>query len=236
VSEPTEWSGFCHSATVNEWRLQEVLTARWLRDGIVLGHERLMLVAWEVMVPSWDINDAAVRWNEPSIDFLALDQRGRLAAIELKVSVSGRKPAWAVLCQVTHRAVRIGRTFTRERLEDAHASCLSGAHGRVTGAPREIVGVGQRHAEFFDTETPLRVGGGVRRVVAATSFGPSFDQIRESFNTLPVAETLTCLSAEYATPKGQAAREFARVAAVLPIKPPELSTPVEVLVVSEDGV
>ena len=52
---------------LNEWKLQKELTARWAEEGIDLAGEHLSLVAWEVMLPSWHINDAHGRWvNRPS--------------------------------------------------------------------------------------------------------------------------------------------------------------------------
>lgn len=133
---------------MTEWLLQESLTRRWLDSGICLGDEKLLLAAWEVMVPWWGINDAGARWNEPSIDFLAIDGSGRLVAIELKVAVPGRKPAWAVVCQVTHRAVRIARTATPERLERAHAACIRGEHGRTEFSTGEVASISSRFSEF----------------------------------------------------------------------------------------
>lgn len=76
--------------SLTEWQLQSLSTQRWVREGVDLDGERLLLFAWEVMTPSWQINDAQRYWNEPSIDFLCLDEQGRLVAIELKRKVVAR--------------------------------------------------------------------------------------------------------------------------------------------------
>jgi hypothetical protein len=218
-------------APVNEWQLQELLTPRWLADGIQLGDERLMLVAWEVMLPSWDINDSTKRWNEPAIDFLGLDESGRLAAIELKMVVPGRKPAWAVLCQVTHRAVGLSRSFAPDLLEGAYAACRGGGHGRGVGRENMARSLPELAQEFFEHDNPVPIDGRpMRRVVAATEFGPQFYDIERAFATTPIATVLDQLATEYPTSKGQAAREFQRVRRLSPSEN-ELVSPVEVLVV-----
>ena len=74
---------------MTEWELQELLTPLWMERGIDLAGEQLVLVAWEVMLPSWKINDPSETWL-PSIDFVALDSDARLVAIELKTSIRGR--------------------------------------------------------------------------------------------------------------------------------------------------
>ncbi len=171
---------------MNEWQLQRALTERWHADGVSVSHERQFLVAWEVMTPSWRINDAGRYWSEPSIDFLVANADGVLTAIELKTSIRGLKPAWRVLCQVTHRAALLRRTFSRENLERAHGDAHSGSHGRVIGRSGELLG--EAHRRFFGLEKPLVFDGEVvRRVVAATSFGPHFEQILDEFNALTPA-------------------------------------------------
>ena len=217
---------------VTEWLLQESLTQRWLGPGIDLGGEKLLLVAWELMVPSWEINDAAMRWNEPSIDFLAIDRSGRLVAIELKIEVPGRKPAWAVLCQVTHRAVCVARTVTPELLERAHDACVRGEHGRTGASSGEAVSISHRFSKMFGTQLhePQSLCP-VRRVAAATAFGPSYAAIRRRFEKTSIASVLGDLAAEYPTSGGQAAKEFRRLGEVLPISASELETPVETLLV-----
>ncbi len=219
---------------VNEWVLQQELTKRWLDRGIGLADEDLLLVAWELMVPSWAINDALMRWNEPSIDFLAMDKAGRLVAIELKVAVPGRKPAWAVLCQVTHRAVCISRTAAPELVERAHEECLRGDHGRSEVSSGEVASLSSRFRELFgaDLHQPAPSGRGIRRVVAATSFGPSFEAIRRRFDQIPLANVVEDLSAGNPGSKSQAARECRRLGGILPISAFELATPVETLIVS----
>lgn len=67
---------------MHEWDLQRVLTKQWTECGLAIDGQRQMLVAWEVMFSSWLINDPEQHFNEPSLDFLVVDERGRLTVIE----------------------------------------------------------------------------------------------------------------------------------------------------------
>ena len=172
---------------MNEWQLQTLLTEKWAADGVVVNGSLHLLVAWEVMAPSWRINDASEYWSEPSIDFLVADKTGSLAAIELKMAVPGVKPAWRALCQVAHRAVLLRRTFSLEALESAYVGAHSGRHGRVS-APSGL-SLAETHRRFFDLEQPVPIRSEeMRRIVAATAFGPSFEGVLKHFNGLSASD------------------------------------------------
>ena len=215
---------------VDEFQLQLVLADLWARGGVSLdGGERLLLVAREVMVPTWEINDSHRRWNLPSIDFLALDASTRLVAIELKVRVSEPKHAWLALCQVTHRAVQLGRTYTSDRLSTAWRAGSLVQHKQIGNAA--VSDIFEEHRVFFGLASPrARAATDVRRIIAATEFGGTFPSIVANFNARPLLRTLDDLDDRY-----QAARaprsEFQRVRDVMPLQPTELSTGVEALLV-----
>ena len=214
--------------TSTEWELQERLTAMWSQDGVVIDGERHMLVAWEVMAPSWKINDARWKFDEPSIDFLMVNRSGRLTAVELKRVVSGITPAWRVLCQVTHRALLLEREFSPDRLEGAYRGCVSGGHGRVGGGQSESLA--ERHRAFFRLDQPRRLGGGgFRRAVAATSFGPSWPSVLAEFNRLAWPDLIDRLSDLGEFGEGVARREGRRLRDLLPAGKAELSGPVRSL-------
>ncbi len=212
---------------MTEWQLQDALTKPWSTNGVQHGDERLMLVAWEVMFPSWKINDAHHKFNEPSIDFIAIDTVGRLVAIELKLVISGAKPAWAVLCQVSHRAVLIERTVEAPLLCCAHDTCMSGGAGRVVATPPSAP-LWERHAKFFGLSVPLTAWSyGVRRIVAASRFTDRYATIEHEFNADP-ERAIHDLKQQYRSTNG----EFDRLDAVLPLQDGELPTPVEHLQVA----
>lgn len=118
-------------AEPTEHHLQKLLTARWLSAGIPIGEEVLTLVAWEVMLPSWRINDAHRGFGQPAVDFLGVDSQGGLVAIELKRRIGGEKAALRAACQVSHQVALIDQSKSLDCLAQAHEACFSGQDGRT---------------------------------------------------------------------------------------------------------
>lgn len=134
VNGTTEQTRLRLQKPMTEWVLQAELTRRWATNGACVDGVRCMLVAWEVMLPSWRINDSSRHWNEPSLDFLLADEDFNLVVMELKRAVPGVVPAWRVLSQVTHRSLLILETATADLIESSWRDCWSGQHGRVDSA------------------------------------------------------------------------------------------------------
>lgn len=196
---------------ITEWGLQVKLTHEWAARGVTRDERRLMLVAFEVMLPSWIINDAKKRWNEPSIDFLFADRNMNLYGVELKREVLGASPAWKVLCQVTHRAALLARGATRERLESVWEQCGKGEQGR--GARGDGASLQEAHRRFFELDETMELTGAVNRVVAAKRFGSSWAEVLQRFNSLSSEELIEEVRRRAATNRS---REFARVLALAP--------------------
>lgn len=110
--------------------------------------ERLGLVAREVMAPSWRRNDNQSEWNEPSLDFLAVDADGRPVAIEVKRRLTGPKAIRYAVCQVTAMTLLLAESATEPLVDRIRAEYLSARSGGP--AP-----------------TPVRLDRGWRRVLAA---------------------------------------------------------------------
>lgn len=196
---------------MKEWSLQKALTRTWAPHGVKVGGECLYLAAWEVMT-DWRINDASRHWDRPSIDFVCLDSVGRLVLIELKIAVTTPRQAWSALCQVTHRAVELARSYTPDVLDGAHRACRSGEHGRMSKQAVEPVGTG--HARFFALNAPVELPGRpVRRVVAATTFGRAWTKVLDEFTTEGHAQVGEHLRRCYST-GSPANRELARFLAL----------------------
>jgi len=123
------------SLTGTEHELQLRLTHQWLADGITLGCEVLRLVAWEVMVPSWSINDARRGFGQPAIDFLAIDADDGPVAIELKLRATSPTSTWWAACQLTHMTLALGRTMPVGGFVAVSDLCRSGRHGRLPDSP-----------------------------------------------------------------------------------------------------
>lgn len=197
---------------ITEWEIQSKLTARWAADGLMINDSLQFLVAWEVMFPSWRINDSKKYWSEPSIDFIFADKFFNFTAVELKRKVFGVKPCWHVLSQVTHRAFEIMRSISPENIKRAYSACWSGSHGRIIH-PKQLQSLPEHHQEFFrlnsQVDLPMQE---IRRCVAAFEFGPSWPTILSRFNQL-AGDTLQAHVRAELTSKA-AAREVNRLMSI----------------------
>jgi hypothetical protein len=182
---------------MTEWDLSRMLTKQWVEDGLVLDGTRNMLVGWEVMLPSWSVNDPAKFGAEPSLDFLVADEHLRLTVIELNRSISGAKPAWQVLCQVTHLASELSRTWSADNLEFAYDACWSGGHDWAVAGAIKRKSFREHHREFFNLASPIAdLVGPIRRCVAAYEFGNQWASILAEFNRLSGKELIHRLKLE----------------------------------------
>jgi len=168
---------------MNEHDLQLLLTRRWVERGLTVERRRHLLIAWEVMLPSWRINDSRKHWDEPSLDFLVADERMDLTVVELKAESPGVKPAWRAIVQVTHRAALLLREFSWKNLHGAYESCWSGDHGRVE--PGNSLPLLERHRRFFRLDAHVPMGSPVvRRCVAVPHVRPPWRKVLAEFNGL----------------------------------------------------
>ena len=194
-----------------EWEMQEKLTHHWIANGAVINGKKLFLAAWEVMVKSWWINDSKKHWAEPSIDFLFLDQTGNVWLVEMKRYVKAPRDAWEALCQVTHRAIALMKTYSFEKLESAFSAAHSGQHGRVEFSS-ETISLLDSHKAFFNLENPLSVNSvgknPFHRVVAAIEFGGSWEDVRQRFDSEDLNKLREYIRSSYVISKR--AREFSR--------------------------
>ena len=70
---------------MNEWELQHYLTKKWRNKNLIYNQFEYHLVCWELMFPSWDINDKRTKWNEISIDFILYSlELSEFLCVELK--------------------------------------------------------------------------------------------------------------------------------------------------------
>ena len=190
-------------------------------NGAVINGKKLFLAAWEVMVKSWWINDSKKYFAEPSIDFLLLDKTGNVWLVEMKRYVKAPRDAWEALCQVTHRAIALMKTYSFEKLESAFSAAYSGQHGRVKSSS-ETVSLLDSHKAFFNLANPLSVDSiaknPFRRVVAAIEFGRSWESVRQQFYSEDLNSLQEFIRSSYVISKR--AREFSRF---MKLKPSEFS-------------
>lgn len=135
--------------------------------GVPLAAETLLLVGREVMT-DWERNDSRVAWNNPSVDFLAIDSQGRLVAIELKNRLDTRRQVLLAAVQVTAMALALGSTVSWAKLEETRHRLYQGSsQGDLSQACGFTFGA--------STRPPGHDFRPIRRLLAATS-----DRARES--------------------------------------------------------
>jgi hypothetical protein len=213
---------------VTEHHLQAELARLWAGEGIPGGpSERIMLLGWEVMLPSWRINDARLHWSEPSADFLGIDRLGHLVIVELKVNLRGVKPVLDVASQLTAAALLCERSTKREGLL-AMLAALSLRHndrGIRVEEPASMTEVFESHQRYFRLQQPLeRIAPGTRRVLAVRQPGPGVAGKMLSMRTPAVAADLDELYAGYSH-----SRMHARLAKLMPVADGELSGPIQIV-------
>ena len=144
-----------------------------------------MLVAWEVMLPSWTVNDPRKFGAEPSFDFLVADERMQFTVVEAKCGLNGTKPAWQVLCQISYCANEAARLFSMENVDRIYTACWSGGHDWAVASARKRGSFTEHHREFFGLRSLVpSAQPHVDRGVAACQFSEDWSKILAEFNGL----------------------------------------------------
>lgn len=113
---------------MNEWELQHCLTQSWRQSSkIMISGLSCRLLCWELMFPSWKINDNRAKWNECSIDFIFLTEDYRIVCFELKNKIKGKKNLLSAFCQISHRSLNFISGFNREKLYKSCIDCRKDA-------------------------------------------------------------------------------------------------------------
>lgn len=186
---------------VDEWKLQALLTDVWAAAGLEVAGERYLMVAWELMFPSWLTNDYLAKWNEPSIDFVLADAAGGLHACEMKRFVVSPGDSWRALAQVTHRAAQLHETRSFEKLQTAFTLSRTHTMRNASGASSEGLNLLEHHRAFFGLDESLApeafTAGPVGRMVAAQRFGRAWPQALERFTSESEEAVIAHCSASY---------------------------------------
>ena len=87
---------------MNEWELQDHLSTKWRAGNFIFNDFEYQLVCWELMFPSWLINNNKSKWNEVSIDFILYStELSQFLCVELKNKISGKQKLLSGYCQAT---------------------------------------------------------------------------------------------------------------------------------------
>jgi hypothetical protein len=167
---------------MNEWELQNILTQKYYQEGLNYQGTTYKLVCWELMFPSWGINDNKRKWNEPSIDFIFYSAENlTFLCVELKNVVKAQKDLLSAYCQVTDRAIRFQAEYSIDKITKAHSECMITA--------REERGQNYKIDNWSFSEKP-----NFARVLMAISFPKSHEQILAHWNSLTYDDLLAFIS------------------------------------------
>ncbi|MBL0317560.1 MAG: hypothetical protein IPP69_18090 [Flavobacteriales bacterium] len=105
---------------MNEWQLQDQLTISWIHNPPIIEGRVFDVVAWELMFPSWKINENKKKWNEVSVDFILFDRDQTFLCLELKNEIKGRRALLSAYCQALSRTHLFEEQYNPERMRSAH--------------------------------------------------------------------------------------------------------------------
>lgn len=158
---------------MTEWELQNHLTKKWRKNNFFHNGTEYILVCWELMFPSWDINDKRTKWNEISIDFILYSiNLKQFLCVELKNNLKGKKELLTGYCQATQRTINFIEQYDVTKLERARKLCYS-----ITNFDRG--GVDQTIDEIKFPHRPL-----INRVLMANSFQSKASDYIDYLNSL----------------------------------------------------
>jgi hypothetical protein len=125
---------------MNEWQLQDHLSKRFRAEGFRHDGVTYDLVCWELMFPSWGINDNRFRWNEVSVDFIFWSEAmNQILVTELKNHITQPRQMCSAYCQVLHRTTLFTQQYHPEKLQAAHEECMSRSTHERGGIATSII-------------------------------------------------------------------------------------------------
>ena len=158
---------------MNEWELQHYLTKKWRKENLNYNSIEYSLICWELMFPSWDINDNRTKWNEISIDFILYStELNEFLCVELKNIIKGKKNLLSAYCQATQRTINFIEQYDVKKLNRARKLChISSINER--GGVESTIG------EIKFSKKPA-----IKRVLMAKSFQSNASDFIDYLNSL----------------------------------------------------
>ena len=162
---------------MNEWELQHYLTKKWRKDNLYYNGFDYHLVCWELMFPSWDINDNRTKWNEISIDFILYStELNEFLCVELKNIIKGKKNLLSAYCQATQRTINFIEQYDVKKLNRARKLCHISSINERGGVEPTI-------DEIKFSKKPV-----IKRVLMAKSFQSNASEFIDYLNSLNRSE------------------------------------------------
>ncbi len=182
-------TSFYHLATMNEWQLQHELSKKFREEKFLFENCEYNLVLWELMFPSWEINDNRKKWDEPSIDFIFYsEEKNEFLCVELKDQIKGKKNLLSAYYQTTQRTILFTKQYKKNKMIQARNLCFESAID-------ERGGITENQYKINFRENPI-----FRRVLMAYSFPNNLQKLIDLWNNCSL-ERLKHESKEYSTTK-----------------------------------
>lgn len=162
---------------MNEWQLQDQLTLAWLQNPLTFEGKACDVVAWELMFPSWKINNNKKKWNEVSLDFILFDHEQTFLCLELKNEIKGRRALLSAYCQSLTRTYLFRQQYNPERMRSAHLNCFN---------KEESYRVQNLNAPLREFNFPSQMD--VMPVLAARKFPQETDEMIQEWSNMTLKE------------------------------------------------
>ena len=162
---------------MNEWELQHYLTKKWRKENLYYNSIKYRLICWELMFPSWDINDNKTKWNEISTDFIFYSiELSELLCVELKNIIKGKKNLLSAYCQTTHRTIHFTEQYDSKKLNRARNQCFLTSIKERGGVESTI------------DDIKFSINPSIKRVLMAKSFQSNTSEYIDYLNSLSRSE------------------------------------------------
>ena len=168
---------------MNEWDLQNLLSKYWRKNDLLFQSNYFKLICWELMFPSWSINDNKRKWNETSIDFIFYSQESKTFICgELKNVIRGRKELLSAYCQTIQRSMKFISQYSSKKMNSAMKECFS-------NSLMERGGFANKETINFSTKP------NVKMMLLAYTFPKNTDEMIRKWNEMTFEEIIDLVEA-----------------------------------------
>jgi hypothetical protein len=159
---------------MNEHELQIILRNDWTENKFNFNSSLYELICWELMFPSWEINNNKGKFNEPSIDFIFYsEEKSEFLCVELKNEIKNRGELLSGFCQVAYSASQFKKQYSIDKIKNAQSSCFNELERESGKKVKNFLNI-----EF--SESPK-----IKRILLAKKFpmNPKTDEYFNLFNS-----------------------------------------------------
>lgn len=166
---------------MNEWELQHNLSVKFRNEKLKFDDSEFDLVCWELMFPSWSINNKNRKWNEVSIDFIFYSEfKNLFLCVELKNNIRSKKELLSAFCQTTHRAANFIEQYSIEKMLKARKECFENANSN-------------RGGKSSLKKITFKTNPKIKRVLLTNTFPKNYKVLIEEWNNMDRTEILSII-------------------------------------------